>query len=880
MIELIPYTNFQDKMTYLEGLQAQDTTTLIISDLSSKLIWQDFYLNRDSKLEGNFILRAEDLWKSLLQISFPEIKFVNQAWMMTYVKEFLKTGIGNNFGLPNAKPSSLLKALNELLPILCHNESETVMNEWFQETKQGKCSWEPWYHLSLKLWSEITTKNILLEKWAAGYLLQNNRFDQIRLNSFIVDLGPEIRTIESELFKQIGANTTVQILVPQQDWITQYRWISFPYNQLSTLNSKKTLPSENLFEPSKKEFLRFTAPLGEVKFAVAKLRSWIKQGFAANQLAIFAPDIEEYWPLLRWHLKKEGIPANKATGTRVTNLGSVIAWLSFLKKKCGEAIKESELAIAEFHPANYQNSPYSEFVSKYSHRGVIKYSSDLDSSARWVAVDFIKWAFDTWPQKSLLETKVIELCKLWLIEAESLEGLSLRAWIDYLENFLGQKEIIVEEADPNGVGFFTIMSGLPSHRKLQIFLGCSESQLKSPTGLISGADVLSLQNQTGHLLAHPDRDFKEYQLNALLNFGIHQVFTFAQTDFQGTELVPSIFWLNGRATLTTEFHSLAEWDQTAWEYQLSTEVLDEEQTTNLNLENWDFSLSPATLKSYIDCPFKFFAEKGLKLVDPAIVDLDLDLRTQGSIHHRLLELICEEPFDKQTLLNKLPETIEVILKEHESVFYSDQTKNLCRLQLRTLATRFLDHEESYRKEYPNFRTLAKEAWFRREVKTNTKAVLFRGKLDRVDISTISNDAIVIDYKSTLNSYHNAEKWLTNNEFQLAAYTESIEGGNAKLDNKQEIPPTTVIAAHYYGLQDFARKGFTLENSPAGVVHCPSNNSKLSPEGKKAIIDEFNVLLKQTAEKIIAGDFRPTPHPKTDCKKCAWSNICRAPQQNL
>ncbi len=875
MIELCHYSSLEHKTNFIQTLDLSNST-LIVSDLHSKLYWQQSLLKRDGFVAGPAVLRAEDFWKTLVQRSFPESEFVSNAWMTSYLKSALSHEFAGSVGLPYARPSSALRALNELLPILCHPESNEVMENWFSDTCKTPCSWEKWYYLAASIWENINKQSLLLSEWSAAFLLQQSGFEKFWSRNLTIDVGPEIRTIEAELLQTLSISCDIKVLVPKQTWLPQFSWISYPYEQLTQRSHKVIMLPEVNSQNAKAEFKRFTAPIAEIKFAIGQIRQWIERGKEPSQIALIAPDIEEYWPVLRWHLKKELIPFEKSETIKLGSLGPTVAWISFLKKTCGHSLKPEEFEIAEFHPLNYECSNYSTHKSLWSKRAFINASSIELQTQLFFAEDFLQWALDVWPQRDLLSQDFLEICKKWLIEAKKLEARKLRDWIEYLEDYLNQQEQTITELTGHGIGIFSLMSGIPPHKTLQIYFGCSESQLKSSSGLVSGAEVLSLQHHTGHLLAHPDRDFREYQLTALLGTGEVQFFTFAESDFKGSELVPSVFWLNGREKADISFHQLDHWNQARWEYeQFNDPTVPKDDSPKLVSEKWSFTLSPASLKAYVECPFKFFAEKGLKLVDPSVVDLDLDARTQGSIHHRLLELLTEELFSAQTLRMKLNEIVDQTINEHREMFFSEKTKELVRAQLIQLGQRFVEHEENYRKEFPRFYTLAREAWFRRDLIIAEHKITFRGKIDRLDASRDNNEAVVIDYKSDTASYRNSGSWLQNLEFQLPAYVDSVESGFAETEEKKKIPAMKVVAAHYYSLKDFSRKGFTLDEASPDVVEIPTPKSKISAEEKQNLLGGFNEILVESTKKILAGDFRAIPHPNTDCKKCPWRHVCRA-----
>jgi RecB family exonuclease len=887
MIQILHYSTLQQKNQFLANFDLRQTT-LVVSDLSSKLFWQEHLLKQHGCIAGPQILRAQDFWKLLVQRSTPEVEFVSTACMNAFLNSKLTGQFAAQWGLPFAKPSTTLRAINELLPVLCHPDSIDIMDHWFnEELTNSNCSWKNWYYLAEALWKDLYETNLLLSDWSAAYLLQRAEFESFWKTNLLIDLGPEIRTMEVELLQQLSRINLVQILVPTANCLNKFRWVAYPYLQLEQICQVKTnLPGIPEKLECQTEFKRFTAPLAEIKFAVGQIRKWILDGHSPSAIVVFAPDIEEYWPALRWHLKMEQLPFAKTETIKIGSLGTTLAWLSRLKKLGGEKLTSQELELSEFHPLNHSSAIYSDHITKWSRRPVASNTAMGIPSSSIGADVFIEWALAQWPIEGAVPSQHLELCKKWLLEAQRLTSRSYREWINYLEEFLNPQEIDLCISRSTGIAIQSIMSGIPAARTLHIFLGCSESQLKSPGGLVNGREVLSLQNHTGHLLEHPDRDFREYQLTMLWGTGTHQIFTFSESDFKGTELVPSIFWLDGREKTHLSIDHLDHWPLGIWESEQLKALssfdnhFKETSQSRLPKEEWLPNLSPGSLQTFVSCPFRFFAEKGLKLTDPAVVDLDLDPRNQGSIQHQLLELLTEPPFQADSLRLRLPEIVEQTLLSQEEMFFSAETKNLTRIQLLALGARFIDHEEIYRKTFPNFYTIAREAWFKRELWIKNKNIQFRGKIDRIDVSLENQLAIVIDYKSDIASLHNSTSWLEHLEFQLPAYVAAVENGSAEAKKKEMLPAYPVVAAHYFSLKDFLRKGFTLASTPADIVETPSSKSTLADEDKSNLLKDFEEILRTSVERILDGDFRAIPHPKTDCKKCPWRNLCRAPSQNL
>ncbi len=927
MLELIPYSSLEEKNKFLQACDFSDRT-LIVPDLVSKLYWQDQREQKTDFINQNPILRAEDFWKTLLQRTRTDINFVSPAWMSSYLKQILKTEWLESVGLPYAKTPTLLKAMREFLPILSHPESCEIMEHWFDEVQAGQGSWRRWFELSTLAWKNLVAKNVLLPEWSASFLIQSLHFENFWNRNLVVDLGPELRTMEVELLQALASKNHVQVLTPHFPWMDEFRWVSYPYKQfLSRHHTVKKLfiTEENGAKrvenvPRQKNFRRYSSMLGEIKAAISQIHDWVRSGKRLSEIALIAPDMEIYWPVLSVHLKKEGWAFEKPEKIKIGSLGSVVAWLAYLKKQKSPELSFTDLQLAEFHPlqrrslnteANTEINPetgleinsnlisYSDLQSQWVMKPYKNSSLFSDEKRAVTASIFLNWAFQVWPHTSLLPVMVLESCQKWLLEAEKREELFESEWIEYLEEYLKTQEEEVFSEVPQSLGVYSLMNGLPLHRNFHFVLGCSEAQLKSSKGFVNGAEVLSLQHHTGHLLAHPDRDFREFQLRALVETGCEQVFCFPEADFNGTELVPSVFWMKGREQEISEkslsfshFHELSSWTPGEWEQELlqferkkeknffiaeSGDVTEVEERVP---HHFEFSLSPASLKSYVECPFKFFAEKGLKLIDPLIVDLDLDARTQGALQHKLLELLTMDPFDIAAKRNQLEELIEQTLETQKEFYYSEKTRELMQRQLKQLGNQFLDHEENYRKEFPRFYTLVREAWFQSSIAIKEKKISFRGKIDRVDVSSDGQAAVVIDYKNDIRSYSHASSWIKNLEFQMPAYVQALESGSVRKEKGKNFPPLSVVAAHYYSLRDRQRKGFTLKEVDPGVVNSLTATGTLTVSEKNQILEEFQTILVRVAQNILEGDFRAIPHPKTDCQGCSWRNLCRTSQPNL
>ena len=107
------------------------------------------------------------------------------------------------------------------------------------------------------------------------------------------------------------------------------------YGQVSALEHKKSGDSQS-------EFVRLSTQLSEVKYAVAKARQWIEhQQVLPSDIAIMAPDIEEYWPVLEHYLSEEGIPFQKDIVAPLNSLADIQTFLSNLQNLTQDVSWES-----------------------------------------------------------------------------------------------------------------------------------------------------------------------------------------------------------------------------------------------------------------------------------------------------------------------------------------------------------------------------------------------------------------------------------------------------------------------------------------------------------------------------------------------------------
>ena len=316
------------------------TQTWIVSDLKSKREIQNESMLRFGYYTDDAILQVSDFWQIWLRRLEPTLQVVSSDFIRTLVQIFIDT-YGSTLDITENEFSTLDKAVQELAPLLLHPESDHLLKEWMQTQDEDK-KWIKWYLRARTCIRYIVDeKRVIDKKWSAAYL-QTIDFDQIKWNrELIIDLGTELSSIEMGLFKILSQDQKVTVYVPSPEWQSQFPFLlktyteNLGYGQVSALEHKKSGDSQS-------EFVRLSTQLSEVKYAVAKARQWIEhQQVLPSDIAIMAPDIEEYWPVLEHYLSEEGIPFQKDIVAPLNSLADIQTFLSNLQNLTQDVSWES-----------------------------------------------------------------------------------------------------------------------------------------------------------------------------------------------------------------------------------------------------------------------------------------------------------------------------------------------------------------------------------------------------------------------------------------------------------------------------------------------------------------------------------------------------------
>ena len=323
--------------------------------------------------------------------------------------------------------------------------------------------------------------------------------------------------------------------------------------------------------------------------------------------------------------------------------------------------------------------------------------------------------------------------------------------------------------------------------------------------------------------------------------------------------------------------------------------------------------SISELESYFACPFKHFADYGLRLKDRELSDMKaLDV---GDILH----LVCEK-FVNFALKRKVTDVQKVsksILKEVLSLEkYSEEDNKILVKILQEEVVRLCNALlEEMQKSL--FKTTNTEEWFGKGGKfegiticENPKIEIV-GKIDRIDQTQPDQNGNgyfrIMDYK-TGKIDANAVDIYYGKKLQLAIYLDAVKNKDKTPAGVLYFPIHNEYADQMKNLSNaYKCKGFILndkhsilkmdttltlespkskfifpevktnkENLSTGEIEFKSNESLISAEEMQSISSYAKKLASKAVKEILDGFVKPTPLKSSDglsCKYCAYKNIC-------
>jgi ATP-dependent helicase/DNAse subunit B len=255
------------------------------------------------------------------------------------------------------------------------------------------------------------------------------------------------------------------------------------------------------------------------------------------------------------------------------------------------------------------------------------------------------------------------------------------------------------------------------------------------------------------------------------------------------------------------------------------------------------------IESYLQCPYRFFAEYTLKLKDPPLHPADrLNPMVQGSIVHSVLERASKEK-------KRVAEVFDEVFHDHclEDGIPPGYRTEAVRLDL----LHNLEMLESDERLFSGAESFYEQTF---ELPLPDGLTTITGKIDRLEVDAGGN-ATVIDYK--YKGKLGIDKTVRGHEEET-----HIQGGLYLL---------ALSALGDYEPGGMVYCGFKREVSFGGWVlapRCYSLGAEAPPERLREVMQQARELAATVAANIRQGGIEPRPADEKKCEYCSYANSCR------
>lgn len=292
-------------------------------------------------------------------------------------------------------------------------------------------------------------------------------------------------------------------------------------------------------------------------------------------------------------------------------------------------------------------------------------------------------------------------------------------------------------------------------------------------------------------------------------------------------------------------------------------------------KNADYPFSATQLETYAACPFKFYAQRILKIPQVKEFSPEVDANDKGTLFHKVLEtLFCchldlflqarKNPRKKRELFEELTKICESVFAEYEKQLDYANRELYARLKERIERQAFAIIEQELEKAHPLPQELLPQ-YFETQFDLKLNDILLHGFIDRIDVDEKNRKFLVLDYKTgtTTNLSETLKEGLT---LQLPIYIYATQ--------KKILPDFSPIGGLLISIKTGERKHGLLDSAENGQYFQINkrNGSLMEREKLETAIDNALGFVTEYVEKIRNGYF--SAQPKNCEAHCDYKEICR------
>ncbi len=907
MLKLIKIKDPSLKWKWLSEFKPE-TDIFIVSDIKTKLSISAELLAKHNFLPGFCVMRANEFYKELF---YP----LDLSWNLTsdsFVKELFsefcaqhkKNWIKN---LQNSK--SFFEFFNVFLTVLLHKENQDLFSEWFDEQKHP-IMWKPWFNLCQEFFCFLDSKKVLHESGLKALLLNHlPLLDNLPLKKerIFLDLSFSLDFCEKEIFRELARHKEVCILSPElknklfcEQEFDVYKALKEELSVKQIISLDDQYKTKNSGGKNKKTHffkIRSKTQIEEVRKGAAQVCKWLKAGIPPKDIAILAPDMEEYWFIFKSYFKREKIPVKKSVFAKAVDFSFVEYFLSALRLHTGRFsfedlehfsfFKESKKEFTRFK-SYYFNVPDRELAKRLLFKTKIQQAKNKITGRQ-----FTDWVLSFWPEEA--PAFLLDAVSKTLLKLPMEESLTSSGWLRLLESELSVLEVEIEKEHSGGISCLSF-NALPSLASSYVFImGLDEDSFKKTfLSLVSEKERKSILDDLSFPLPFSHSKEKENNFLWFLQSSNHReiYLSFASYDFKGGIKTPSLLYFLSEPLFSAKEADIKE--KLLWDYNKKKNSLDDIlsqspvkktalKSLKAELQNKEpvffqkegIKLSSHRLKVYTDCPFKYSGGKIFFSDEEPLVEKEFSALYKGKAVHKLFEQALKKYPDLQPTEEQIKEMIESIKPGEDKLIHKKQWL-IIKEGLKNILNAFLEKERNLRDLAPSIKPIGFEVqfstyWDKKSKGLNTDGDYpFEGQIDRIDKDTETNTYIIRDYKaSSGGKLSHTSSWVEGREdLQLTLYAQVLQKGLVR-----DLPAGSVSALFYsiYN-EEFLAKGFVEKDS--ALANLMGGRIKKERDVFLKAIEAGRKRTQSIVQFMERGQFSPKPKEIKICKTCAYRTWCR------
>ena len=906
MLKIFKTKDPSDRWKWLAEGNPQ-TDCLLVSDVKTKLSIEAELLDKKGSLPGFCVMRAYEFYKELFYSLNLDWHIVSDLFIKEFFSEFCSehkaVWVRN---LQNSK--SFFSFFNNFLPVLLHRESPHLFQEWFQD-KGKPVLWKSWIELAQEFFSFLDSKKILPESGRKALLLhylpsiEKLNFKKERV---YVDLSFSIDLCEAEIFKALSHHREIYMLSPhlEQSFLFDQSFDVYQIlekelglKHISSLDKNGSKKQKKYLSSGKKTFkVKSETQFEELKKAIVQICKWLQEGVAPQDIALFAPDMEAYWFVIKMYFQKENIPVAKSIFTKFVDYREIRYFLAALRIHISSFTFED---LEYFSFLKESQKDFSHFKTCYFHvpdrrlsKKLFFQNKSLSAHKNLTGSQFVDWMLSFWPKESpvFLWEKVSQI----FLKFPRTESLKASSWLKIFESEIQALELELKAEEQGGVSCLSF-NAFPSSRSSYVYiLGLDEESLKtSELSFLNEREKKEILEELGFPLAFSHPQEKINNLLWFLQSSHHKevYLSFSSYDLKGNIQTPSLLYFLSEDLFSAEKKEIA--GLLSWEARRKQKVLNFDSIDLSRFENVKSSfqnkeaaffhkekirLSPSRLKTYRDCPFKYAAEKLFFIKERGLIDRELSALSRGSAVHKLFEVTLKK-YSNLMLSEKQMEDLLEEIKPAEENFVYEQQWLLVKEDLKKILKSFLNKEKVDQTSFPFLKAKVFEKelsayWNQKKGELDKEGEYpFVAKVDRIDKEEKTGSYVIRDYKASVTPLTHISSWIKEGreELQLTFYAQALQ--KALISDLPAGPVSSVFYSSYK--EDFSAKGFVERGGP---LESFLGENLSGPKKDKEFLNQAilfsNRRTKEVVQRMEAGDFVPSPKEKKLCKTCPYSSWCR------